>query len=198
MTKSQDRKEYRKNLTSSGQIRLAGETLDLKCYDVSVNGIMAEVFPGKFLSRIEDFEAQLNENNKVEIFIENLMFTGEAVIAWVKEDDDGRILVGLEHRDVKHNLEKLWLKRLYFRKKQPFFGTIMLKQGHIDVQGINISIDGMAVSVNVKDKAIKVGNVFILEIQGMAINKVLAKVIWINEEGGDAVTMGLRYFELNQ
>ena len=182
-------------MTSSGQIHLAGETLELKSYDVSVKGIMVEVVPGKLLSRIEDFEALLVDNNKAEIFVKELSLTGEAAIVWVKEDD-ARILLGLEYRDVKYNAQKLWLKRLSYRKKQPFSGTIILKQVHIDVQGINISLDGMTVMGNLKNTGLDVGQVVKLKIHGLAINKALAKIIWINENNGDSVTMGLHYLEM--
>ncbi|WP_431066431.1 PilZ domain-containing protein [Methylotuvimicrobium sp.] len=189
-----ERKEYRKNLTSSGKLHLAGETLDFISHDVSVNGILIEIVPGRLLSTFSDFESFINENSAAEIFVKDLMLTGEVEIIWVKEKDNN-ILMGLEFKHVIYNADRLWLKRQYYRKKQSFVGFLMLKNKRVEFEGKNISVDGLMIYVKDPDKDLLPNVVVSLYSESLQM-KGMAKICWIQheqEQEKSGALIGLRY-----
>lgn len=188
----QERKEYRKKYTSSGQLHLAGETLDFISLDVSVNGILIEVMPGRMLSRYADFEAYMKENSIAEIFVKDLMLTGEVEIIWLREED-GKILMGMEFHDVMYNADRLWLKRQFYRKEQLFSGYLLIDEKRIDFEGKNVSMDGLMIHLPVKTEAL-VENAVVNLFSDVLSIKALAKICWIKEEPEiKSVYIGLRY-----
>lgn len=190
----QDRKEYRKNFTSSGQLYVAGELLDFISYDVSVKGILVEIIPGSLLTEVSDFEALVKEDNLVEIYVKDLMLTGEAEIAWVKQDGE-KILLGLEFRDVMSNAMKLWRKRRYYRSKRKFSGYLIIDDQRIDFEGNNVSTDGLELKLEQINSGLKPGCVVKLMVNGLDV-KGIGKVVWINAVGEDACVLGLRYLTI--
>ncbi|MCK4842915.1 MAG: PilZ domain-containing protein [Methylococcales bacterium] len=192
----QDRKEYRKNFNASGQLYVSGEILDFKCYDVSVNGLLAEIIPGSLLVDISDFEALLRENGSAEIYVKKLMLTGEVDIAWAKQDD-GKIMLGLEFIDVMYNVDKMWRKRQYYRSNKNFVGYLIADDKKIDFKGINISMDGLAVKITVSDEdnILKPGYVVKLMVNNLDI-KGLGKIIWMESLDEQSCIVGLRYLAI--
>ena len=191
----QDRIEYRKSFNSSGQLYVAGELLDFISYDVSVKGILIEIIPGSLLSEISDFKALLKENNRAEIYVKDLMLTGAADIAWAKSKD-GKIQLGLEFRDVMYNAERLWRKRNYYRSSKDFSGFMIANDKRIDFQGVDISVDGLAVQVAYTRQLLKQGDTVKLVIDDLDF-KALGRVIWINTLMEHAYLIGLRYFTID-
>ncbi|WP_031433145.1 PilZ domain-containing protein [Methylomarinum vadi] len=196
MANEHDRKEYRKSLTSSGQIFIGGEILEFKSYDVSVKGIMVEVYPGRFLTEIEDFEALLVENDSAEIFVEELRLTGSVEVVWVKQEAD-KILLGLEYRDVRHNEQKLWVQRAAYRQKKSFSCLLIYDHGRINARGIDISVIGLALTGDFKGSDIKTGDIVKLQLFSTPVNKAVAKIVWLKENDEGSTTLGLRYLEID-
>ncbi|MGR9053619.1 MAG: PilZ domain-containing protein [Gammaproteobacteria bacterium] len=193
---NQDRKEYRKNYSSSGQIHIAGETLDFVSHDVSVKGISIEVMPGRLLAEYPDFESYVKENTLVEIFVKELMLTGAAEVVWLREED-GRILMGLEFHDVIYNADRLWLKRQFYRKEQLFSGYLVVKDKKIQFEGKNVSVDGLMIRVEEQDESLSEHVVVKLYSDTLHI-KAMAKICWIKEElEPEGVFLGLRYLTSN-
>ncbi len=195
----ENRQAYRKNLISSGQLYAAGELLNFIGYDVSVKGMSVEVIPGSFLADAEDFENLVKENATVEIFVKDLMLTGEADIIWVVNEDDA-IHLGLEFKNVIYNAEKLWHKRRYFRKSKRAPGLLLADEQKFAFESINISVDGMMIHLvegdevsKPKDAKFSVG--FVVKIISQALSiKAVAKIAWIDTE--TKTTMGLRYLSV--
>ena len=190
----QNRKEYRKNFTSSGQLYVAGELLNFNSYDVSVKGILVEILPGSLLTEVSDFEALLKEDNLAEIYVKDLMLTGETEIAWVKQDNE-KILLGLEFRDVMSNAVKLWRKRRYYRSNSKFSGYLIVDEKRIDFEGINVSTDGIGLKLDQISSTLKPGCVVKLMVNGLDV-KGIGKVIWVNVTGEEACVLGLRYLTI--
>ncbi|MGR9043831.1 MAG: PilZ domain-containing protein [Gammaproteobacteria bacterium] len=187
-----ERKEYRKNFSSSGQLHMAGETLDFISHDVSVKGISIEVVPGRLLSDYADFEAYIKENTLVEVFVEELMMTGDAEVIWLR-NDQGKILMGLEFHDVIYNADRLWLKRQFYRKEQTFSGFLLIKDRRIEFEGKNVSIDGLMIFLNELDEGLVQNAVVRLFSEQLKI-KAMAKICWIKEEmEPKGYYLGLRY-----
>ncbi len=195
MTTSEDRKEYRKSLTSTGQIAIGGEILRFISYDVSVKGIMVEVFPGKFLTDVEDFKVCLTQNRMVEIFVHELMMTGVAEAVWVKHEDR-KILLGLEYRDVRHNEEKLWITRAAYRRKITFSCLVIYEYGRVQAQGLDISATGLALAGDFRESKLRSGDIVKLQLSDAPVKKAVAKIVWINSAEDGSSTLGLRYLEI--
>jgi len=190
----QDRKEYRKSFNSSGQLYVSGELLDFISYDVSVKGILIEIVPGSLLAEINDFEALIKENNAAEIYVKDLMLTGEVDIAWAKLEDD-KIMLGLEFRDVMYNAEKLWRKRSFFRTRKQNAGYLIVDDKKMNFQGVNVSTDGLSIQVDKVDEALKEGHIVKLMLNGLDV-KGLGKIVWTKTYGEDMTVLGLRYLTI--
>ncbi len=188
---TQVRKEYRKSFNSSGQLYVAGEFLDFIGYDVSVKGILVEVVPGSLLSGIDDFDALLKENNSAEIYVKDLMLTGETDIVWAKLEN-GKIMLGLEFRDVMYNAKKLWRKRRTYRSKNKFSGYLIADKKSIDFQGLNLSVDGMALKLDQPESSLEPGKMIKFQVHGTDSSGV-AKIVWINADDPDSCVLGLKY-----
>jgi hypothetical protein len=187
----QNRKEYRKNFNSSGQLFIAGELLDFISYDISVKGILVEIQPGSLLAEINDFEALLKEDNLAEIYVKDLMLTGETEIVWVKQDKE-KILLGLEFRDEMSSATKMWRKRRYYRSNREFSGYLMIDEKRIDFEGNNVSTDGMGLKLDQINSALKPGCVVKLMVNGLDV-KGIGKIVWVSTVGEDTCILGLRY-----
>ena len=190
----QDRKEYRKNYTSSGQLYIAGELLNFSSYDVSLKGILVAIMPGSLLVEFSDFEELLKENNSAEIYVKDLMLTGETDVAWAKMDN-GKIMLGLEFRDVIYNAEKLWRKRRYYRSKRQFSGYLIADDKRLNFHGIDVSVDGLSIQLDQIDSGLKSGYVVKLMVNGLDV-KGLGKIIWINTLADETCVLGLRYLTI--
>ena len=184
-----ERKEYRKKFNAAGQIFLGGETLCFSCHDVSVKGAMLDVLPGILLTTVDDFVAMLNEDQRAEIFIEDLMMSGEANVIWAKENDD-RVLLGVEFTNVLPNAVKLWRLRRNYRKKQVFSTELIIEKDRFNVEAINFSLDGVCLRTAIRHPSLKVDALVKLHVPAYSAN-AFGKVIWINEEDG-IVEFGLQ------
>ncbi len=189
----QERKEYRKNFNAVGFLNIGGETLTFNCYDVSVKGAMIEIPPGKLLSTVADFEALMLENNRAEIFIEELMLAGEVRVVWVREVR-GRIMMGLEFESVVHNAEKLWLKRRGYRKTEPFHAELFVDKDRLYVEGINRSTKGLCVKLNIQHPSLHNNAPVKLQIKEFGLAAV-GKVAWI-KKSEDETMVGLQILSL--
>ena len=187
----QDRKEYRKSYNSSGQLYIAGELLDFISYDISVKGILVEIVPGSLLTEISDFETLLKEDNVAEIYVKDLMLTGEAEIAWVRQDK-GRILLGLEFKDVMSNATKLWRKRRYYRSKRKFYGYLIAGDQRVDFEGNNISSEGLEIKLDQINSLLEPGCMVKLVVDDLNV-KGVGKIIWVNASDDGVCVLGLRY-----
>lgn len=193
----QDRKEFRKNLISNGSIFLGGEKLDFKGYDISVRGMQIEVTPGVLVHSVSDVAQIIESNNIAEIFVEELGLTGDVELVWVR-DEDGKIIMGLEFRDVMHNAGKMWRKRRSYRKKLQKFGSLFIQDHEIDFECLDFSVEGMRLRI-VEPENIKIQAGSDAKVISDKLNlEAIAKVIWVNRnEDDDAIYLGLRYLELN-
>lgn len=188
-----DRKEYRKKLNAAGQLHAGGETLPLNCYDVSVKGAMVEIAPGELLATIEDFEALIGENRRAEIYVEDLMMSGEVNIIWVKQNHN-HILMGVEFINVVHNANKLWRKRRSYRKEQPFSAELFVEKDRFQVEGINCSKEGVCLRLAGNHPSLEKDALVKLKVQQFSLN-ALGKVMWTSREGG-VITLGLQIITL--
>ncbi len=187
----EDRKEYRKSYNSSGQLYIAGELLDFISYDISVKGILVEIVPGSLLAEIHDFEALLKEDSFAEVYVKDLMLTGETEIAWVRQDKE-KILLGLEFKDVMSNATKLWRKRRCYRSKRTFYGYLIVDDQRINFEGRNISSEGLEIKLDQVYGELRPGCMVKLEINDLNV-KGVGKVIWINATDDENCVLGLRY-----
>lgn len=194
MSQFRERKEYRKSFHAVGELSIGGEILNFNCYDVSVKGAKIEVFPGKLLATIADFNALLEQDRMAEIFIGELMLSGEVSVVWVREMD-GHILMGLEYETVVHNAEKLWIKRRGYRKNEPFTAELVIGKEHVVVEGINRSVKGLCVRFPVRHPPCEVNMPVKLQIKEFGF-AAMGKIVWMSDE--DSLTkVGLQIISLS-
>lgn len=191
----QERKEYRKNFNAPGQLNVGGETLQFNCYDVSVKGAMVEITPGDLLTTVQDFENLLTEDNSAEIFVEELNLAGEVKVVWVRQERN-RIMMGLEFLSVVHHAEKLWFKRRGYRKTEPFSAELFVGKDRLHVEGINRSVKGLCVRLQVEHPAIHADAPVKLQIKEFGL-AALGKVAWV-EHVDDGVIVGLQIISISQ
>lgn len=184
-----ERKEYRKKFNAAGQLYVGGETLEMSCYDVSVKGAMLEVVPGQLLATIADFEALIVENRRAEIFVEDLMMSGEVSIVWVKHDRN-HIMMGIEFHNVVHNANKLWRKRRSYRKEQAFTAELIVDKDRYEVEGINCSKEGVCLRLGANQPALDSNALVKLKVKQFGLN-ALGKVVWVKQDG-ETTTIGLQ------
>jgi len=194
----QDRKEYRKSFTSNGSIYLGGEKLHFKGYDISVRGMQIELTQGTLVQNVSDVAQIIESNSTAEIYVDELRLTGEVELIWVREDEE-KILIGLEFRDVMHNAEKLWRKRRFYRKKLIKTGSLILQDQEIDFECLDFSIDGMRLRVADQHiEIIKAGAEAKIVSDQLGL-EALAKIVWVNRnEDDETIYSGLRYLEINE
>ncbi|MDF1581803.1 MAG: PilZ domain-containing protein [Methyloprofundus sp.] len=188
----QNRKDYRKKFTSTGVVFLAGELLEFVSYDVSVKGVQIELVPGDFISTVADVRNILNEIRSAEVFVHDLMLSAGATIAWVR-GDEGKILLGLEFSEVRHNADKLWLQRHYYRKALVADANLLLNEQEFVAQTMDISKDGMKLSIT-SDAELKAGDAIKLFVPDRKLN-ALAVVIWF-KQFPDSTEFGVRYINV--
>ena len=190
---TEERKKYRKSFISSGQIYIAGELLEFESYNISVAGICVEVVPGEFLTEISDFEALLKETSLAEIYVKDLMLTGEVEIVWVNQEKES-IQLGLEFKDVNYNADKLWLVRRFYRSKKAFTGHLITSEKNIEFQGRDISTDGLSLQFESGNTTFKSGELIKLIVNEYDI-KGIGKIVWVDSKDEKHTIMGLRYFK---
>jgi len=192
----QDRKEYRKTFTSNGSIYLGGEKLLFKGYDVSVRGMQIELEPGTLVQTVSDVVQIIESNSTAEIYVEELGLTGEVELIWVKEEED-KILIGIEFRDVMHNAGKLWRKRKYYRKKLLKAGSLIVQNQEMDFECLDFSVEGMRLRIDRPDDIVLQPGGDAKVISEKLGLEAMAKIIWVNRNEDDATTyLGLRYLEI--
>jgi hypothetical protein len=173
---------------------ISGETLEIQSYDVSLKGIKIEILSGNLLTEISDFKALIKENNEAEIYVKELELTGDVFVIWANQED-GKIILGLEFRDVKYKAEKLWRKRKFYRSKKPFVGYMMLDDRKIDFHGFNVSADGLALQVERCDQSFEPGSIIEFFLNDFDL-KGLGKVIWVNACEDESCILGLQYLTM--
>lgn len=207
---SESRKEERKSFISIGQLYIAGEMLDFRSYDISVNGILVEILPGEFLTSLDDFEKLLKESFTVEFFVKELMFTGEADIVRVFKRNDS-IMLGLQFRDVIYNATRLWRRRRYYRKHRSVSGVMIVNHDQIiHFKSLDVSMggamlqlidyavaesdpaDAKLVDIDHLNKTLTAGQVVKIIMKELN-NKAIAEIIWIEHES--TINMGLKYLQ---
>jgi c-di-GMP-binding flagellar brake protein YcgR len=194
----QDRKEYRKSFTSNGSIYLGGEKLYFKGYDISVRGMQIELTQGTLVQNVSDVAQIIESNSTAEIYVDELRLTGEVELIWVREDEE-KILIGLEFRDVMHNAEKLWRKRRFYRKKLVKTGSLILQDQEIDFECLDFSIDGMRLRVAEQNNEIVKAGAEAKIVSDQLGLEALAKIVWVNRnEDDEIIYSGLRYLEINE
>ena len=168
--------------------------MDFTSYDVSVKGMRIELIPSGLITQVDDVNALMKETTVAEIYVEELMMTGEVDITWVNTEDD-KIIMGLEFRDVIYNANKLWRKRRYFRKTVKESGRLIIDDRVMEFQCTDFSVDGMQLYI-INVDSLQVDNVVKLVSEERNV-KALAKVIWINAEAGGGAKLGLRYLKID-
>jgi len=190
---TEEKRSYRKCLSSHGLIYLANKELEISVRNLSITGLLAELDTNKFISEVEEVFRALDSTAMIDLYLPEMRLAGEADIVRA-EKIDGHIYLAIEFRNLSYDVNNLLYKRKAYRKVLAASGEIEFKgEKHVFLTK-NVSIDGLMVSLK-NNINIDVGTVTTFDFPELALEGEV-KVIWI-ERGGDGSTlMGLQYIQM--
>ncbi len=183
---------FRKRISSTGKLYLAGETLDFISHDISIQGLSITVTPGHYLQSIADFESAFAENPLVELFIKDLSLTGVAEILWLRTEQND-IVMGLEFKEIMYNADRLWRRRRFYRRPTKFYGQLHANAQNYEFKGENLSSDGMMVVISGQHPELNVGTALTVNAD-IITGQAMATLCWFKfDDINNQTILGLRY-----
>lgn len=195
ITMTEEKRSYRKSLTSHGLIYLAGEELKISVRNLSITGLLAELDPNSVITNIDEVFQAIDSSRIVDLYLPEMRVAGEADVVRA-EKIEGQIYLALEFKDLTYDANSLLYKRKAYRKGIKASGRILLHEKTYDFSTENVSVDGLMIqlkeNIDFEEGAITVFDFPRFDLRGKV------KVVWIehNEEG--STFMGLQYIEMAQ
>lgn len=183
------RQYYRKNFSLSGLLFLGGVEHEMLVKNLSISGIMVSIDTSATLNDERDVFLLLQQSSLVDIYIEKLNLAGEAEIVRV-DMDNGRILIGMEFKQISYDAENLLYKRKAYRKSMVAPGQILIAEKFYDFITQNVSVDGLLVRIPEKI-AIEVGSVVEFKFDKLQLYGE-SRIIWFEHVDGGSI-IGLQY-----
>ena len=190
-----EKRPYRKNLTSNGLIYLGGEELEVSVKNLSITGLLAELNDSVDIHDIKDIFKSVNLSPVIDIYLPEMKLAGEAEI--VRADMiDGCIYLALEFRNVSYDVDNVLYKRKAYRKNMTAPGQIVFDGNKYDFYTKNVSVDGLMIHLK-ESIEVKEGTVTIFDFKRLQLRGEI-KVAWVDytEDGG--TLLGLQYVHMEK
>jgi len=186
----EEKRSYRKNLSSHGLIYLAEQELKISVRNLSITGLFAELDANEFISEVDEIFCALTLSVTVDLYLPEMRLAGEADVVRV-EKVDGCINFALEFRSLSYDVNNLLYQRKAYRKVIITSGEIVFDNKPYTFLTQNVSVDG--VMIHLKESLdVKEGTVTTFEFQKLNL-KGEVKVVWVEHEENDSMLMGLKY-----
>jgi hypothetical protein len=190
----EENRAYRKNLSSQGLIYLGFEELPIKVINLSLSGFLAELSDKQPENRIKDIFNSLQVSPRVDIYLPDMRVAGEAEVARV-EAVDGGLLIGIEFRNLSHDIDNLLYNRRAYRKNLSALGEVVIADNDYVFTTQNVSVDGLMVRIaRVLD--VEVGSRVAFSFKELQVEGE-AEVIWVDVDEHTTL-LGLRYVHLER
>lgn len=190
----EENRAYRKNLSSHGLIYLGFEELPIKVINLSLSGFLAELSDKQPENRIKDIFNSLQVSPRVDIYLPDMRVAGEAEVARV-EAVDGGLLIGIEFRNLSHDIDNLLYNRRAYRKNLSALGEVVIADNDYVFTTQNVSVDGLMVRVaRVLD--VEIGSRVAFSFKELQVEGE-AEVIWVDVDEHTTL-LGLRYVHLER
>jgi hypothetical protein len=188
-----NRKSYRTHLASRGLVFLGNEELEMKIKNLSLTGVLAELFPGESVKTVQDVFNAISSSAIVDMYLPKLQLAGEVEVVRA-EEVDGVILLGLEFKNIAYEVNDIIYKRKAYRKNMVAKGFIVLRGGLHAFETRNVSVEGLMIYL---DSSFNVPEGLVTDFDfGELGLKGKIKVIWCDKIDDDSTLMGLQYISM--
>ncbi len=189
---SENKRYYRKKLTTQGFIYMAGKEIEISVRNLSVTGLLADL--GAELYSKDIFEA-LKTTTQVDLWIPKMRLIGEANI--VRADSvDGCGYLALKFSHVTHDVDNILYKRKNYRKDMVAPGAIIFNGQKYAFTTGNVSVTGLLAYFKEKI-VVPEGTVTIFDFKQLHLRGKI-KVIWVEAAKEGGTVMGLEYVQMEK
>jgi len=190
---SEEKRSYRKRLTSHGLIYLAGEELEITVKNLSITGLLAELDINKVIMDVDDLFHAIEQSVTIDLYLPEMRLAGEADVVRA-ENSDGQVVLALEFRNLSYDVNNLLYQRKAYRKLMTASGEISLNGGNYQFLTQNVSVDGLMIHLK-EHIIVNEGKVTTFDFQRLKLNGEV-EVIWIEHEEDGSTLMGLQYVKM--
>ena len=184
------KRSYRKNLTSHGLIYMGGEELEISVRNLSITGLLAELSDNVDVQDIRDVFKSVKLSPTIDIYLPEMHLAGEAEI--VRADlIDGQIYLAIEFRNISYDVENVLYKRKVYRKNMTAPGQIIFHGNKYDFNTKNVSVDGLMILIG-ENIEVEVGTVTIFDFKRLQLRGEI-KVAWVEHTEDSSTLIGLQY-----
>ncbi len=192
---SEEKRFYRKSLSSHGLIYIADEELEITVKNLSITGLLAELDANKIITEVDELFHALEPSATIDLYLPEMRVAGEADVVRA-EKVDGLIYFALEFRNLSYDVSNLLYKRKAYRKSLTAPGEIILNNKTYVFLTHNVSVDGLM--IHLKEKVdIKEGMLTTFDFQQLDLKGEI-EVMWVEHEDDGSTLMGLRYVFMAQ
>ena len=190
-----EKRPYRKNLTSHGLVYLGGEELEISIRNLSITGVLAELEDNSAVHDINDVFQSIKETATIDIYLPEMRLAGEADV--VRADMvDGKIFLALEFRSVSYDVDNVLYKRKAYRKDMTAPGQIVFNGTKHHFFTKNVSVDGLMVLIKEKIE-VEIDLVTIFDFPRLKLRGEI-KVAWVEYLEDGSTLMGLQYVHMEK
>jgi len=187
----QQKRPYRKKLSSTGLISINGQPQIVTIKNISITGALAEL--QNFTDK-DDVLAALSESTSLEIQIPDLQLAGEAEIIRI-ESKENQISLGIKFKQLTLNSDLVQKRKLY-RKKMTIPGEIMLHGNYQGFVSVNVSKNGMMIHLT-NPTEIPAGTTTKFRFKKLGLEGEF-KIAWTNTKPKVCTWIGGRCFNLKK
>jgi len=190
---SEEKRSYRKTLTSHGVIYLLNQEVEISVRNLSITGLLAELDADLVVMGVDDVFQGLELSPTIDLYLPEMRLAGEADVVRA-EKIEGRIYLALEFRNLSYDVNNLLYKRKAYRKLLSSSGHIVFNKEPYLFLTQNVSVEGLM--IHLKEKVIvETGIVAHFDFPRLNL-KGDVKVIWLDYEDNGYTLMGLQYERL--
>ena len=188
------KRPYRKNLASYGLIYLGGEELEIFVRNLSITGLLAELEGTDAVYGIDEVLKTIELSSMVDLYLPEMRLAGDAEIMRVDKQENGKVCLALDFRNLTYEVSNLLYKRKTYRKNMTAPGQIVFDGKKHQFFTKNVSVGGLTIMLN-KKIVVQPGLVTIFDFKKLDIRGKI-KVVWIEHVDEDFTLMGLQYINL--
>ncbi len=177
-------------MAAKGLIYFAEEELQITVRNVSLSGLFAEIDVRETIKDVEDLLHGFSQSPLIDIVLEEMNLAGEAEVVRA-EHAEGKIMIGLEFRNITYGIKDHLYKRKYYRKGLTGPGNIVLNGKNYHFTSYNVSVAGLMIYLP-KRIPVKRGSVTKFEFPMLGL-KGQVKVMWTNYDAKGGTLLGLQY-----
>ena len=185
----------RTNLVSHGAIYMGGEEHKITIKNISINGVLAQLDSNREDIDIKYIFNQLQISTIVDLYLPEMRLAGEVEV--VRADmEEGHILLAMAFKNIGYEMDKDFNRRKAYRKYMIDSGEILLNDQHYIFNTVNVSVDGLMISLSGTISA-KVGTMTRFELKRLMLQGK-TKVIWIYPLSDDQTLIGLQFMDIEK